>query len=453
MTSTKQTQKLRNLAESLNEKIQHLRSPDRMTNTHRRLTIAAGMLVEADRFERLKKVTLSIAESIEDGTAIYLKKIKNRTQVETLIREGNRIKRLMDQKKSSYYYSEQHNSYRDTEERELMMEEIMTYTKMPSFECCSYILRDFLGDLDKVLGSNNSREDYDKVMSYYVGLSNQDYIDLLPVRSQMARLLSLGKKHRESKYVSERIHGFLMERKRLESLGIQTDEDYRNVLIEFMAHVNGTQKSVEQRRIDQIKMKEKEVAQTKIPSYFPTPKTIVNQMIEEADIEPSMRVLEPSAGSGHIADDLLETGAEIDVIEINYRLRDLLEQKGHRLVGQDFLQFQEKNIYDRIIMNPPFESGLDVQHIRHAYKLLKQGGKIVALSSEGPFFRQDNISREFREFLEQNEGYSVPLPPNTFRASDRPTGVNSRLLVIEKPQSEIDCEYMSNYSKDYSKGA
>ncbi|SDY89047.1 class I SAM-dependent methyltransferase [Thermoactinomyces sp. DSM 45892] len=430
--------KLRELAEKLSIKIIEKRSPDRLTNTRRRLAIAASMHRDADRLEQLQKVMLSIATAIEDGTAVYLKKIKNRTQVETLIQESNRAKRLMDRKKPFYYYSEQNNSYRDTEARDLTMEEIIMYTTMPNFECGAYRINHFLDDLEKVLDFQDEgcREDYEKIKRY-IEMQDRDYIDLSPVRKEMERLLSMGKKHRRTKYSAQSIHSLLMERKRLEAIGIFTDEDYRQCLIELLPHINGTKKSEEQVRVERIKMKEQEIAHRNIPGYFPTPDEVVEQMINEADIHSDMKVLEPSAGAGHIADCLVETGAQVDVIEINYSLRELLKEKGYNIVGQDFLVSQEKGKYDRIIMNPPFESGQDAIHIQHAYHLVKPGGKVVALASEGPFFRQDSQSKKFREFLTRHDGYSLKLPPNSFLNSDRSTGVNIRLVVLEKSETHV----------------
>ncbi|SFX79087.1 Methyltransferase domain-containing protein [Thermoactinomyces sp. DSM 45891] len=427
-----QASKLRELATGLTRKIQHLKSPDRLTNTRRRLGIAIGMMEEADKLEHLQKVMLSIAESIEDGTAVYLKRIKNRTQVEMFISETRRIKRLQDSDKPFYYYSEQNNSYRDTDKRNLTMEEIITHTKMPSFECGIYRITNFMNDLDV---PESHREDYARVQGYIELSKNDNYIDLLPVRKEMEKLLSIGKQQRHTQYETKYMHSILMKRKRLEAIGIQSDKDFREALIEFMGHLNDTKKSKEQRRIEQIKIKEKEIAHRKIPGYFPTPEAVVEVMIHEADICDEMKVLEPSAGAGHIADQLVELDTGADVIEINYSLRELLKEKGHHIVGEDFLQFHEKNKYDRIIMNPPFEKGQDAEHIRHAYNLVKPGGKVIALASEGPFFRQDQISRNFRDFLEQNDGYTIQLPPNSFLSSDRSTGVNIRLVVLEKPST------------------
>ena len=42
--------------------------------------------------------------------------------------------------------------------------------------------------------------------------------------------------------------------------------------------------------------------------FFPTPKSVASDMVQKADIQPGMTVLEPSAGNGNIADAIKGTG-------------------------------------------------------------------------------------------------------------------------------------------------
>ena len=124
----------------------------------------------------------------------------------------------------------------------------------------------------------------------------------------------------------------------------------------------------------------------------------------------------------------------MSVIEINPTLRDLLETKGYNVVDCDFLEHTGE--YDRIVMNPPFEKGQDIDHVRHAYELLKPGGKLVAIMSEGSFYRGDKKATEFREWLEEVGGTSESCLPVLLpgrRRSDRPVLV-SGFVEIEKEQ-------------------
>lgn len=92
--------------------------------------------------------------------------------------------------------------------------------------------------------------------------------------------------------------------------------------------------------------------------------------------------------------------------------------------------------YDRIVMNPPFSDRRDAQHVQHAYTLLKPGGRIVAIMGEGVFFGQDKKAEAFREWLDKVGGTSEKLPAGSFMDPSLPvnTGVNARMVVIDKPE-------------------
>lgn len=91
-----------------------------------------------------------------------------------------------------------------------------------------------------------------------------------------------------------------------------------------------------------------------------------------------IRMLESSAGLGHIADAFRQRYpmAMIDVCEIDPYRRAVLMQKGYRVVGEDALHYHpsHEDYYDLAILNPPFTIGGDtftfIKHIRHAYDLL-----------------------------------------------------------------------------------
>jgi len=181
----------------------------------------------------------------------------------------------------------------------------------------------------------------------------------------------------------------------------------------------------------------------KIPGYFPTPEAVVDRMISEAGLEPDMMVLEPSAGSGHIADAIRAAGIEMENLvcfEINSTLRSILTHKGHQIRAADFMDYDPTDNamgrpweeFDRILMNPPFEDGQDIEHVMKAYRHLKAGGRIVAIMSRGPFFRMDKKAVEFRSWLSSVGGLSEELPDGSFEDSDRSTGVATNIVVIIK---------------------
>ena len=94
--------------------------------------------------------------------------------------------------------------------------------------------------------------------------------------------------------------------------------------------------------------------------------------------------------------------------------------------------------YDRIVMNPPFSNNLDIQHVRHAYDLLRPGGRIVAIVGEGAFTRSGKTETEFRAWMDALGAEVEELPANTFKSSEllSKTGANARMVVIDKPAGD-----------------
>jgi phospholipid N-methyltransferase len=162
--------------------------------------------------------------------------------------------------------------------------------------------------------------------------------------------------------------------------------------------------------------------------YFPTPSSIAKMMVEMAEITDGDYILEPSAGQGAILDEL-PAGNLILSIELNAENAKILRLKGYDALEQDFLQFNEMK-FDRIVMNPPFSRQQDIDHIIHAYELLKDGGVLVSVVSEGPFFRENKKSVEFRKILENNNAEIIDIDQGSFKESG--TMVKTRIIKIHK---------------------
>ncbi|MBG6172696.1 hypothetical protein IWQ55_000277 [Labrenzia sp. EL_208] len=171
----------------------------------------------------------------------------------------------------------------------------------------------------------------------------------------------------------------------------------------------------------------------KIPGYFPTPAPMVARMIEHARLAPGQSILEPSAGSGAIADGVreVEPSAKLTLFEIWQSLKDVLSLKGYRVAGGDFTEVTPAPLHDRVLMNPPFEKGQDMDHVRHAFKALKPGGRLVAIMGPGFTFRQDQKSNSFRGWFDHNGGEIVErFEPGSFKESG--TDIATVLVVIDK---------------------
>lgn len=284
--------------------------------------------------------------------------------------------------------------------------------------------------------------------------------------------------------------------KALSRMGIETPAEFRSAVREFISL------RVQAQEADRVKAMERAMVGRKADGldFFPTPAEVADQMVEAAEVQAGMRVLEPSAGMGHLADRIRAAGAEPDVVELSGDRRELLEEKGYNVVANDFMAFtaptergftfgdlmratdgtqgilrgqggmgsdrvrlvsddaEQRELgkfnlselegierrgvdsgYDRIIMNPPFGDRRDAEHVRHAYSLLKPGGRLVAIMGEGVFFGKDKKAEEFREWLDTLGGTSEKLPEGSFMDPSLPvtTGVNARMVVVDKPNAGV----------------
>ena len=173
--------------------------------------------------------------------------------------------------------------------------------------------------------------------------------------------------------------------------------------------------------------------------FFETPDELAGRMAKLAQIAPGNRVLEPSAGFGRILRHLLAHEAEVDAVEIDETNCETLRKMQpafpelKSVTREDFQTFHDTvaSRFDAVVMNPPFSNNLDIGHIRLAWDMLIPGGRLVAICSEGPFFRSDKAAVAFREWLDEIDACSEKLPPGTFRESG--TDVATRLIVATAP--------------------
>jgi phospholipid N-methyltransferase len=171
--------------------------------------------------------------------------------------------------------------------------------------------------------------------------------------------------------------------------------------------------------------------------FFETPPELADKMVKMLDVKEDSNILEPSAGRGALIDSLL-SGPDCDYIsavELNPENCNILVKKGFGIVEEgDFLSLNLDNCweetFDRIIMNPPFTKQQDIDHILHAYSLLNDGGILVSVVSESPFFRENKKSVEFREFLDNVNAEIIKNPEGTFKSSG--TMVRTRIVKIVK---------------------
>lgn len=164
--------------------------------------------------------------------------------------------------------------------------------------------------------------------------------------------------------------------------------------------------------------------------YFPTPEPIVARLIELAEIEPGMTVLEPSAGQGNIAKAVADI-AEVDCVELLQKnVEALLAGEFARdVIMSDFLALVPAPTYDRVVMNPPFARQDDIRHVTHAMRFLKDGGRLVSVMAASILFRDNRLTADFRALIDERGGDIEECPEGAFRSS----GTMVRTVIVTIP--------------------
>jgi predicted RNA methylase len=165
-------------------------------------------------------------------------------------------------------------------------------------------------------------------------------------------------------------------------------------------------------------------------NFFPSPPAIVARLLELADIERGMRVLEPSAGKGAIAYACAEKGAMVDCYELMEA--NFVALAGDARLGpvrhMDFLAQAAEPAYDRVVMNPPFLRQADIKHVLHALNFLKPTGRLVSVMTASVTFRDNKLTSDFRDLVAERGGSIEPCPEGSFKASG--TMVSTVIVTI-----------------------
>jgi hypothetical protein len=171
----------------------------------------------------------------------------------------------------------------------------------------------------------------------------------------------------------------------------------------------------------------------KLPDFFPTPKGLIDRMLEIADVKPSHRVLDPSAGAGDICLAVRDLGVStIDCFEINWDLVQVLALLEFQLIARDFLTATPRPIYDRVVMNPPFSKDAYIDHVRAAYHWLAPGGELIAVLPNGYCGSRITKRREFTDWLDDLGVDRYENQANPFTKSDRSCGVSTHLIHLKR---------------------
>ena len=176
--------------------------------------------------------------------------------------------------------------------------------------------------------------------------------------------------------------------------------------------------------------------------FYRTHPEAIEQVVAAANITNQCTVLEPSAGEGHLVDAVLwrypRRVVAVELCEVRHQI--LRQRYAHRFdvhtVCHDFLQTAWTDRFDRVVMNPPFntEDGCpgEAAHVLHAYAAaLKPGGVLTAIVT--PRFLtaahdEPPLNHRIRELV---AGVFTPLPHNDAVGATRQTV----LIRLEKPHA------------------
>lgn len=208
--------------------------------------------------------------------------------------------------------------------------------------------------------------------------------------------------------------------------------------------------------------------------FYPTPVPVIRQMLKpfiktyedkwnrknEFLKVKGKAILDPSAGAGDILDCLKDTfkinQREMFAIELDTDLRFTLQGKGYRVIGTDFLEYDEPCKFDFILMNPPFSNG--AYHVVKAWELLEDDGDLIALLNSQSLKNPRSQTKEYLVHLlatmigktfnadkdsvdelltELADNGIIEWLGSCFQDAERSTDVDVVLIRLHKPEKPV----------------
>ena len=414
---TTQVEKLRQVANKAIDNADSSLNSDRKTNTSKRAR-EAGYAIEKASTDKAAAQTLNrLADSIEAGAGGVLAKLSSRAQLDELQRIMRRAMSDADSKLGGMEQSARRG--RPFEDNDL---KFVTYPRPESWSnrytnaAKTLATKSAKGNSRLIaalakLGDGRERFTLDGAA---IAITRKGYAELKKVKEGwdlVDPMEAIGRADR------------------LARMGITDHVTLTAAIQELIPHL------VEKAQEDPVKKAERAIIGQKVGiDFFPTPAHVAQRMARMARIREGMRVLEPSAGNGNLADAAKAEGGLVDVIEISSQLRDILTAKGYTVVDHDFDGFTPDKPYDAILMNPPWSQRRDCAQIMRAFDMLASGGTLVAIAGEGVFFGSDQKAVAFREWLDTHEADVEALEGGTFNdnALLAQTSANGRLIMLRK---------------------
>jgi hypothetical protein len=167
--------------------------------------------------------------------------------------------------------------------------------------------------------------------------------------------------------------------------------------------------------------------------YYPTPEALAKRawsMFKHKII----RVLEPSAGEGHLAaaNDYNSRWRQlpIDVIEIDLTKHARLREQGFNIVGVDFLEFQNGAIYSSFLLNPPFAQG--VEHVLKAWNIAYEAEIVAIINAESIRNPYTKERKHLVDLIEKHGTVEYVIEAFAGDDAERKTEVEIALVYLKK---------------------
>lgn len=187
-------------------------------------------------------------------------------------------------------------------------------------------------------------------------------------------------------------------------------------------------------------------------NFYPTPKWLVEKMLEGYKWSYDVSVLEPSAGKGDMVDYLKEVEKSkyktinVDCIEIDKELIATLKGKEYKVVGDDFLNFNTFKHYDLILMNPPFDNG--DKHLLKAIKMQEvYGGDVICLLNAETLRNAFSNTRKELQTILKKYNAKIEFIENAFKNAERTTDVEVAIVKVRIEKEKEESRFLEELKK------
>lgn len=176
-------------------------------------------------------------------------------------------------------------------------------------------------------------------------------------------------------------------------------------------------------------------AQDKELSYWATPAPLAAWLVAGLDLQPGMRVLEPSAGDGRLVRAVLDAqpGALVTALEPDLGRVAVLGRLASETVRMHACRFEDfggPGGFDAVVMNPPFtlpgHRYAWAQHVALAWRFLRPGGRLAAIVPASLAFGRQRPIAAVKELIRAAGGSWRDAPDGAFRA----VGTDIRTLIV-----------------------